>query len=82
VDLDEELEDFKKSVDKMSLKLADGKKVKYTPEIKRRTLMTFAEAHKTVNKLLTSVREASTMEELLKVFFSSAIDEMHAEVTE
>jgi hypothetical protein len=82
VDLDEELEDFKKNADKMSLKLADGKKVKYTPEIKRRTLMTFAEAHKTVNKLLTSVREASTMEELLNVFFSSAIDEMHAEVTE
>ena len=82
VDLDEELEDFKKNVDTMTLKLSDGKTVKYTPEIKRRTLMTFAEAHKTANTLLTSIRNAKDIESLLKVFFSQTIDELHTKVSE
>lgn len=81
-DLEDDLEDFKKHVDEMHLQLKNGKEIRYTPEIKRRTLMTFAEAKRTLHALLKSVRKAGRIEDLIVHFFKGSIKELHAEPEE
>lgn len=76
-DLDEALESFKKSADSYELELDDGKKIKYTPEIKRRTLMTFAESRKQLYQQLATIRKAGDIEDLIEAFFSAQLDSIH-----
>jgi hypothetical protein len=79
-ELDEELDHFKSNVDDKKLKLKDGSIVKYTPEIKRRTLMTFAEARKTAQSILDDVNKSKTMGELINVYFGDILEDMQKEV--
>jgi hypothetical protein len=76
-DLDEALDTFKTNADSYKLKLDDGKEIKYTKEIKRRTLMTFAEASRTLIEMLVKIRKAENMGELIEVFFSKQLDDLH-----
>lgn len=78
-DLEDELEDFKKGADSLEYELKNGKKIKYTAEIKRRTLLTFAEGRKTLMHLLKQLRGAERMEDLIVIFFKAAIKDLHAE---
>ena len=78
-DLEDELQDFKENTDKLELELKNGKKIKYTKEVRRRTLMTFAEGRRTLDELLKHIRKADRVEDLIVVFFKRAIDEIHAE---
>lgn len=77
-DLEESLDSFKQSVDDFELDLESGKKIKYTPEIKRRTLMTFAEARRTLFKTLASIKKCRYIEDLIEVFFNQQLDALHA----
>lgn len=81
-DLDEALDAFKTGADEYVLELENGKKIKYTQEIKRRTLMTFAEAHKTIIEMLGRVRKAQDMGQLIEVFFGRQLDDLHGGSTE
>lgn len=77
VDLDDELDKFK-SKDSKELKLGNGQSIKYTPEVKRRTLLTFAESKAALLLLLKEIRKARDFGELLNVFFKETIKELHA----
>jgi RNA processing factor Prp31 len=76
-DLDEALDAFKTGADEYILELENGKKIKYTQEIKRRTLMTFAEAHKTLIEMLARLRKAGDMAQLIEIFFGKQLDDLH-----
>lgn len=78
-DLDDSLDAFKTNSDSYKLKLENGKEITYTQEIKRRTLMTFAEANKTILEMLSSIRKSNNMAEMLEVFFSRQLDDLHGE---
>jgi hypothetical protein len=75
-DLDDALDEFKSTVDKLELDLKDGRKVKYTPEVRRRTLMVFAEANKICNKYLKELRASHDLGSLLEIFLGKTIDEL------
>lgn len=76
-DLDEALDAFKTNSDSYKLKLENGKEIRYTKEIKRRTLMSFAEASRTLIEMLTQVRKAPNMAALIEVFFGRQLDDIH-----
>ena len=76
-DLGEALDAFKMNSDSYSLKLENGNEIKYTQEIKRRTLMTFAEAHRTIAEMLSKIRRSQDMGQLLEVFFGRQLDDLH-----
>lgn len=76
-DLDEALDAFKTNSDSYNLKLDNGQDIKYTKEIKRRTLMTFAEANRTIMEFLSKIRKTADMEQLLEIFFSKQLDDLH-----
>ena len=75
-ELEDELDEFKIGFDSLELELKNGRKVKYTPEIKRRTLMTFAEAFKTVNEMLRAIRSAASFGDLFEHFLKDALGDM------
>lgn len=75
-DIEDELDEFKSGFDTLELELKNGRKVKYTPEIKRRTLMTFAEAFKTINETLRAIRGAMSFGDLFEYFLKDALDDM------
>ena len=75
-ELEDELDEFKSGFDSLELELKNGRKVKYTPEIKRRTLMTFAEAFKTTNETLRAIRGAASFGDLFEYFLKDALDDM------
>jgi hypothetical protein len=76
-ELEDELDEFKSTCDTLELDLPSGRSVKYTPEIKRRTLMTFAEAFKGVNETLKAVRNAGSFGDLLEFFLKDALNALH-----
>ena len=76
-DLDEALDAFKTNSDSYKLKLENGKEITYTQEIKRRTLMTFAEANKSITEMLAKIRKADDLPQLLEVFFHRQLDDLH-----
>ena len=75
-DLDDDLTTFRKNADEYSLDLSSDKKIKYTPEIKRRTLLTFAEARKNLLGMIKQIRDSKYMEDLIETFFSSQLDKI------
>ena len=81
-DVDEALDSFKTHGDEYKLKLDDGTEIKYTQEIKRRTLMSFAEARKTIAEMLSKIRGANSMEQLIEVFFSDQLNKLHGAANE
>lgn len=76
-DLDESLDSFKMHSDDYTLELENGKTIKYTQEIKRRTLMSFAEAQKTAVEMLSKIRRCGKLDQLIEVFFSKQLDDLH-----
>lgn len=75
-DLEEALNSFKTNADEYKLELKNGQEIKYTKEIKRRTLMVFAEARRQLIEMISEVRRASDMYDLINVFFESQLDRM------
>lgn len=75
-EVEDALDEFKGDFDTLELELKNGRKVKYTPEIKRRTLMTFAEAFKTINETLRAIRGSASFGDLLEYFLKDALSEM------
>ena len=73
-DLEEALETFKQNAAEYKLELEDGEVIKYTAEIKRRTLLVFAEARRTLNEMIKSIREARDIDDLVEIFFGKQID--------
>lgn len=78
-DLNDSLDTFKKHGDEYELKLNDGTIIKYTKEIKRRTLMSFAESRKTLEEYLKNIRSAKYLEDLIEVFFKKSLDQLHGD---
>jgi hypothetical protein len=78
-DLDEALDAFKMNSDSYNLKLDNGKEIKYTQEIKHRTLMSFAEANKTITEMLAKLRRTQDMKQLIEVFFGKQLNQLHGE---
>ena len=78
-DLDEALDDFKTNGDSYELELKDGQKIKYTKEIKRRTLMSFAESRRTLVETITEIRHAGDFYDLVELFLDKALDKVHEE---
>lgn len=76
-ELEDELDEFKATVDDLELELKSGKKVKYTAEVRRRTLMTFAEGFKSVNCDLKAIRNANGFGDLLSYFLRDALEDLH-----
>ena len=75
-DLDARLVEFKKnkeSAGAYKLKLKSGKSMGLSPEIVKRTLMTFAETRRNLQELLLKVRGATTFEELIGELYGRAI---------
>lgn len=59
------------------LELKNGKTVKYTDEIVKRTMLTFAEARKTLTTLHSDIARTSSMSGIINVLFSNQIKSIH-----
>ena len=77
--LEESLQDFKNNVDKYKKKLPSGKVIGYSPEIKKRTLLVFADTKRTLEKLLTSVKNSKNIADLIVAMFGRQIKEVFSE---
>ena len=75
-DLEDDLESFKSSSSGYEFNLPNGKTVKYTKEIKRRTLLFFAEARKQLIESMIAIKKCSDMEDLIEVFFNKQLDQI------
>ena len=75
-DLEEALDTFKSGSDEFKLQLKNGQTIKYTHEIKRRTLMVFAESRRLLIETLNDVRRADDMYALLDIFFQYQLEQM------
>ena len=75
-DLEESLNSFKSGVNDYKLELKNGQTIKYTKEIQRRTLMTFAEARRQIIELLNDIRRCDDMYDLVDVFFKEQLKQM------
>lgn len=76
-DLDDALDAFKTNGDTYELEVDNGKKIKYTKEIKRRTLMSFAEARRSLVETLTEIRRSKEMHDLIELFLERQLDKVH-----
>jgi len=75
-DCEEALDAFKIGADDYKLQLKNGTTIKYTKEIKRRTLMVFAEARRKLIEMLNDVRRANDMYDLINLFFKDQLDDL------
>lgn len=79
-DLEDALESFKSGADDYNLQLKNGQTIKYTKEIKRRTLMVFAETRRNIIEILNDVRHCTDMFDLIDIFFKKQLDQMFEKV--
>jgi len=63
------LTDFKKHKDSFRLKLKSGKTIGLSPEIIRRTLVSFAETKRNIDELLEKVKGTKTLAQLLAILY-------------
>lgn len=80
--LEEALQDFKNNADKYKKKLSTGKIVGYSPEVKKRTLLTFADTKRSLNKLLTTIKNSKNISDLIVAMYGRQIKEIFSEVSE
>ena len=80
--LEEALQDFKNNADKYKKKLSTGKVVGYSPEIKKRTLLTFAETKKALRDLLAQVKKSKNIGDLIVAMFGRQIKEIYSEAAD
>lgn len=76
-DLEDELDAFKSKGSEGKIQLSNGKEVGITPEVKRRTLLTFADARIELMDLLQKIRTAKTKTDLVTPFIGRALDDLH-----
>lgn len=74
--LGEALDDFKENSDKYKQKLTTGKTVGYTKEVKRRTLLTFAETKRSLTELLAQVKKSKNIADLIVAMFGKQIKDI------
>lgn len=67
------LQTYKKEVDSYKVELKNGKEVKYSPEVKRRTLTAFAEVKSNLKNLINGIDEAKNFTGLILVLYSRAL---------
>jgi hypothetical protein len=78
-DLQQALKDFKSNADKYKKKLSTGKTVGYSPEIRKRTLLTFAETKKALQDLLAQVKGSKNIADLIVAMFGRQIKDIFSE---
>jgi hypothetical protein len=78
-ELEGALDAFKQNASNYELELKNGKKIKYTKEIQRRTLMVFAEARKNITSMISKIRRANDMDDLIEIFFDAQLNQIHGE---
>ena len=81
-DLEDDLSSFKTGAHDLEHELPDGTKIKYTKEIRRRTLLTFAEAKRTMLEMLLKIKKCGDMYELVEMLFARQLDEIHGDINE
>jgi uncharacterized membrane protein YhiD involved in acid resistance len=75
-ELSELLDTFKSEVDsKLKIKIKD-KELKYTPEVKQKTLLAFANANNEIKRIVKSISKTKNIYELFLVFFRDDINEI------
>lgn len=75
-DVEDSLTAFKIKADEYELDLPDGKKIKYTKEIKRRTLLQFADTKQNLYTMLAKIKKADELPEMIEVFFGAQLDDI------
>ena len=78
-DLEDALISFKENADTYVLTLKNGENIKYTAEIKRRTLMVFAEARRQLISTINKIRRANDMYDLIDQVFGDQLDQLFGE---
>lgn len=81
-ELEDMLDEFKENAGEYSLELKDGKTIKYSKEIKRRTLLTFAEARKNLINQINQVKGMNDIKKLAALCFGSELNKLHADDVE
>lgn len=76
-EIEDLLENFKRNSDRYTLELSGGQRVKYTREVKRRTLLTFAETLKRAEVMRDDVRQAKNLKALVRAVFGDRIKRMY-----
>jgi hypothetical protein len=76
-DLEDELDAFKAKGAEATIKLSNGADVGFTPEVRRRTLLTFADSRAELMDLLQKIRMASGKIDLVTPFIGRAVEELH-----
>lgn len=71
------LKDFKANKDNFQLKLKNGKSMGLSPEIIRRTLVTFAESKRDLDELVEKVKGAKTLVQLAAVLYGRIAKTVH-----
>lgn len=80
--LNETLTDFRNNSSDYSLDLNNGQTIKYTKEITRRTLLTFAEAKKQLTKTLLQIKKTNSIEDILNIFFDRQLNDIFGKTNE
>lgn len=78
-DCEDALDTFKMGNDDYELPLKNGQVIKYTKEIKRRTLLVFAESRRNLIEMLNNIRRCNDMYDLVSMFFGDQIEQMFGE---
>jgi hypothetical protein len=76
-DLEDELDAFKAKGAEATIKLSNGADHGFTPEVRRRTLLTFADSRAELMDLLQKIRMASGKIDLVTPFIGRAVEELH-----
>lgn len=76
-DLEDELDAFKSKGAEGTIELSNGKQVGVSPEVKRRTLLTFADSRVELMDLLQTIRSAKDKTDLVRPFIGRALEDLH-----
>ena len=71
------LADFKKHKDTFRLKLKSGKSIGLSPEVIRRTLVTFAETKRNLDELHEKISKTKTLAQLLAILYGRQAKAVH-----
>lgn len=76
-----ELENFKKEKEQFKLKLKNGKEMKLSPDVVKKTLVSFAEAKSNLQDLFDKVKGADDLPQFLAVIYGGVIRGMQEAAT-
>lgn len=75
--LDDGLEKYKQEWDQYVLKLKDGREIRYTNEIHKRTLIYFAEIRKEMRDLLADINKSKTIADIVVALYGKQLKLLH-----